>query len=267
MEPSRAPCPSGPPACGQMPSMAYRSPATLHTATALPSSISSCVAEPGGSSCSAPTFRKAMHSFCTMGVAMIRHWENVYTSKADAELSWTQAEPATSLTLIAEACSGGRVIDVGGGTSLLAGRLLERGYAVTVLDISQAAIDRARQRLGERASEVGWVVADVTADPDLGSFNVWHDRAVFHFLTASEDRAAYAALLARTVPRGGHAVIATFALDGPEKCSGLEVRRYDASALAAELGPGFRLLKSVAELHRTPWNATQSLQYSLYERV
>jgi SAM-dependent methyltransferase len=202
-----------------------------------------------------------------MGVAMIRHWETVYSSKSDAELSWTQAEPATSLALIADACPTGRLVDVGGGTSLLAERLVERGYAVTVLDISQAAIDRARERLGMRAGEVRWMVADVTAVADLGTFDVWHDRAVFHFLTAAADRAAYVELLARTVPVGGHAVIATFALDGPEKCSGLEVRRYDGRALAVELGPRFRLLKTVPELHRTPWNAAQSFQYSLFERV
>jgi SAM-dependent methyltransferase len=202
-----------------------------------------------------------------MGVAMSDHWEKVYTSKSDMELSWMQAEPATSLSLIAEACSAGSVIDVGGGTSLLAERLLDRGYAVTVLDISQAAIDRARQRLGHRAAQVEWIVADVTASPDLGTIDLWHDRAVFHFLTVSEDRAAYAELLARTVPVGGHAVIATFAVDGPEKCSGLDVRRYDGGALAAELGPPFRLLKSVPELHRTPWDAPQSFQYSLFKRV
>jgi 2-polyprenyl-3-methyl-5-hydroxy-6-metoxy-1,4-benzoquinol methylase len=202
-----------------------------------------------------------------MGVAMILHWESVYASKSDAELSWTQAEPATSLALIAEACSADSVIDVGGGTSLLAERLLDRGYAVTVLDISQAAIDRARRRLGTRASEVDWIAADVTAGPDMGAFDVWHDRAVFHFLISPADRAAYAALLARTVSVGGHAVIATFALDGPEKCSGLEVRRYDGSALAAELGPQFRLVKSVPEQHRTPWNTPQSFQYNLFKRV
>jgi 2-polyprenyl-3-methyl-5-hydroxy-6-metoxy-1,4-benzoquinol methylase len=202
-----------------------------------------------------------------MGVAMIRHWETVYTSKSDAELSWTQAEPATSLALIAEACSADSVIDVGGGTSLLADRLLDRGYAVTVLDISQAAIDRARQRLGTRAIEVDWIVADVTAGPELGTSDVWHDRAVFHFLITPGDRAAYVALLARTISVGGHAVIATFAMDGPEKCSGLEVRRYDGGTLAAELGPRFRLMKSVPELHRTPWNAAQSFQYSLLKRV
>ncbi len=198
---------------------------------------------------------------------MTRHWETVYTSKSDAELSWTQAEPATSLALIAEACSADSVIDVGGGTSLLAEKLLDRGYAVTVLDISQAAIDRARRRLGTRASEVDWIVADITAGPDLGTFDVWHDRAVFHFLVTPEDRAAYVALLARTVSQGGYAVIATFALDGPDKCSGLDVRRYDGGSLAAELGPRFRLLKSVPELHRTPWNAPQSFQYSLFKRV
>jgi SAM-dependent methyltransferase len=202
-----------------------------------------------------------------MGVAMIPHWDAVYTSKSDAELSWTQQEPATSLALIEEVCSAGRVIDVGGGTSLLADRLLDRGYAVTVLDISQAAIDRAQQRLGARAGEVGWIAADVTDGPDPGTFGVWHDRAVFHFLTASADRAAYAALLARTVPVGGHAVIATFALDGPERCSGLDVRRYDGSALAAELESCFELLKTVPELHRTPWGAAQSFQYSLFVRV
>jgi len=164
-------------------------------------------------------------------------------------------------------CPAGRVIDVGGGTSQLAERLLDRGYAVTVLDISQAAIDRARQRLGARATKVIWMVADVTAGPDLGTFDLWHDRAVFHFLTEFEDRASYATLLARTIPIGGHAMIATFAPDGPEKCSGLEVRRYDGRALAAELGPRFQLVKSVPELHRTPWNAPQSFQYSLFERV
>jgi SAM-dependent methyltransferase len=200
------------------------------------------------------------------------HWEAVYESKSDAELSWTQPEPGTSLALIAEVCPGGRVpaarvIDVGGGTSLLAERLLDRGYSVTLLDISEAAIDRARNRLGARASQVGWIVADVTADPDLGTFDLWHDRAVFHFLTAPGDRAAYTALLARTVPVGGHAVIATFALDGPEKCSGLEVRRYDGRTLTAELGPRFELLKSVPEMHQTPRGGRQSFQYSLFQRV
>ena len=195
------------------------------------------------------------------------YWESVYASKGDLDLSWTQPEPRTSLSLIGEVCPAGRVIDVGGGTSFLAERLLERGYSVAVLDISQTAMYRARNRLGARARKIRWIVADVTTNPDLGSFDVWHDRAVFHFLTAPAGRAAYTALLARTVPEGGHAVIATFALDGPAKCSGLEVRRYDGQTLAAELGPQFDLLKSVPEMHVTPGGGLQSFQYSLFRRV
>ena len=195
------------------------------------------------------------------------HWESLYASRSDQDLSWTQPVPGTSLSLIGEVCPAGRVIDVGGGSSFLAERLLDRGYAVTVLDISRTAIDRARQRLKARADQVHWIVADVTAQPDLGSFDVWHDRAVFHFLTTPPGRAAYKALLARTVPVGGHVVIATFALDGPEKCSGLEVRRYNGQMLAGELGPHFDLLKSVPEIHVTPSGGEQRFQYSLFRRV
>ena len=195
------------------------------------------------------------------------HWESIYASKGDWDLSWIQREPRMSLSLIGEVCPAGRVIDLGAGTSFLAERLLDRGYSITVLDISQTAIDRARNRLGARASQIHWIVADVTAQTHLGSFDAWHDRAVFHFLTNPAGRAAYTALLARTVPAGGHAVLATFALDGPEKCSGLEVRRYNGQMLAGELGPQFDLLKSVPELHVTPWGAQQSFQYSLFSRI
>jgi 2-polyprenyl-3-methyl-5-hydroxy-6-metoxy-1,4-benzoquinol methylase len=172
-----------------------------------------------------------------------------------------------SLSLIGEACPAGRVIDVGGGSSFLSERLLDRGYSVTVLDISRTAIDRARKHLGARASQIHWMGADVTAHPALGFFDVWHDRAVFHFLIAPAERAVYTALLTQTVPVGGHAVIATFALDGPEKCSGLEVRRYNGQMLAGELGPQFDLLKSVSEIHVTPSGGQQSFQYSLFRRV
>ena len=195
------------------------------------------------------------------------HWESIYRSKSDAELSWTQPEPSLSLSLIREVCTAGRVIDVGGGNSLLAERLLERGYSVTVLDISEVATRHARERLAARANQVHWIVADVTSGPGLDTFDVWHDRAVFHFLTEAADRAAYVALLARTIPAGRHAVIATFALDGPEKCSGLEVRRYSGPALSAELGAGFELLKTVPEIHITPRGAPQPFQYSVFKRV
>lgn len=194
------------------------------------------------------------------------HWESVYASKGDAELSWTQTEPATSLELIREICPAGRVIDIGGGTSPLAGQLLQRGYAVAVLDISEAAIGRAKKRLGEMAERVQWIIADVTEGPDLGTFDLWHDRAVLHFLTDPVDRTAYVKLMTRTIPAGGHAVIATFAPEGPEKCSGLEVRRYSGETLAAELGNPWRFLKSVAETHVTPQGKPQAFQYSVFER-
>lgn len=195
------------------------------------------------------------------------HWESVYSSREDAELSWMQSDPQLSLSLIAEVCPMGRVIDVGGGTSVLAGKLLDRGYSVTVLDISNAAVKRAQDRLGSKAGRVLWIVADITTGPDLAGFDLWHDRAVFHFLTDSEDRAAYVALMERALGAGRHAVIATFALDGPEKCSGLDVRRYSGQTLGEELGDGFKLLKTVAETHVTPGGKPQSFQYSVFRRI
>jgi 2-polyprenyl-3-methyl-5-hydroxy-6-metoxy-1,4-benzoquinol methylase len=212
-------------------------------------------------------------AFIISFVSAEHHWETIYSTKPDDQLSWTQAEPALSLRLIADCCgdgkssgSGVRVIDVGGGASRLGGRLLEAGFDVTVLDISDAAIQRARQRLGERAAQINWLVADVTHAADLGPFDLWHDRAVFHFLTDSTDRARYVDLLAASLAPGGRAIIATFAEDGPEKCSGLEVRRYSEKSLAAALGPNFSLVKSVPETHVTPWGNPQSFQYSVFVR-
>lgn len=195
------------------------------------------------------------------------HWNAVYAAKGDPELSWTQPEPHMSLSLIEKACSKGRVIDIGGGTSNLAARLLERGYSVAVLDISEAALERSGKQLGDQSDKVQWIVADITTRPAFGPFDVWHDRAVFHFLNDPADRAAYKALLLQTVPVGGHAVMATFAPDGPERCSGLEVRRYAGPALAAELGNGFTLLESRPETHETPWGKSQSFQYSLFQHT
>jgi SAM-dependent methyltransferase len=195
------------------------------------------------------------------------HWDAIYRSKNDEDLSWTQAEPLLSMGLIGEACTSGKVIDVGGGRSALPEKLLDRNYAVTVLDISEAALALARTRLGAKADRIHWIVADVLAGPSLETFDVWHDRAVFHFLTAPADRVAYRRLLAQTVALGGYVVIGTFALDGPEKCSGLEVQRYDAPMLAAELGPRFAMLKSEAEMHVTPWGKHQAFQYCLFRHV
>jgi SAM-dependent methyltransferase len=162
--------------------------------------------------------------------------------------------------------SGG-VIDVGGGASPLAGRLLNAGYAVAVLDISAEALERAKARLGPRANQMGWIVADVTAVENVGRFDLWHDRAAFHFLTNPADRQQYVSLLRRTVPPGGHAIIATFAPNGPAKCSGLDVVRYGGASLGRELGTDFRLLKGVPETHITPSGMPQSFQYSVFAHL
>ncbi len=195
------------------------------------------------------------------------HWEIIYESKGDPEVSWTQSEPEPSLSLIREVAHKGRIIDVGGGTSVLVDRLLALNYSVTALDISKAAIARAQVRLGECSSLVRWIVADVTTNLNLDTVDVWHDRAVFHFLTNLTDRAAYVGLMSRTVISGGYIILATFALDGPEKCSGLPVQRYDGSSLAAELGEGFSRIKTVPAIHKTPSGHPQSFQYSIFRKL
>lgn len=197
------------------------------------------------------------------------HWEQVYTTKAETEVSWFQDNPEPSLDLIeaAGAKSDAAIIDIGGGASRLADKLLERGFgALTVLDLSAVALQTAKARMGERSASIRWIAADVTGwDPDR-SYNIWHDRAAFHFLTEPAGRRAYVERMAHAVGKGGHAIIATFAEDGPERCSGLPVVRYSATSLAAEIGPGFRLVESQPHLHATPAGATQSFQFSLFER-
>lgn len=198
-----------------------------------------------------------------------QHWETIYRTKGEEELSWHQEEPTLSLRLIREVMRpNGRVIDVGGGTSLLAARLSEASLQnVTVLDIADAAVRLSRARSGARARRVRWVRADVTKVDRLGRFDVWHDRAVFHFLTHPRDRRAYADLARRTVPVGGHIILATFALDGPERCSGLDVVRYDGRKLEAEFSPGCVLLREVRERHATPWGTRQPFTYVVFRRV
>jgi SAM-dependent methyltransferase len=185
-----------------------------------------------------------------------RHWETIYSTRSETDLSWYQGEPRLSLELIEVVAPavGGRIIDVGGGASVLVDRLLDLPFVeIAVLDICETALGKARARLGERARRVRWVVADVTEALELGTFDVWHDRAVFHFLTDPADRWSYVELTRRTVPEGGHLVIATFADDGPKQCSNLDVCRYNARSLASELGGGFSLLREAWESHTTPW--------------
>jgi len=196
------------------------------------------------------------------------HWERVYTTKDETGVSWYQDEPTRSLELIRAIAPavGGRIIDVGGGASVLVDRLLGLSFErIAVLDVSETALGKARSRLGERARRVEWLVADVTELQDVGTFDVWHDRAVFHFLTDVADRKKYVALARRTVPRGGHLIIATFADDGPKRCSDLDVCRYNADSLGAEL-EGFSLVREAAETHTTPWGASQAFFYGVFRK-
>jgi ubiquinone/menaquinone biosynthesis C-methylase UbiE len=195
------------------------------------------------------------------------HWEHVYRTKRADEVSWFQREPTISLDLVKRVANdrSSRIIDVGGGSSSLVDRLLDNGYPnVTVLDVSATALAQARARVGTRASRVQWLEADVTAAslPDA-HFDVWHDRAVFHFLTNASDRAAYIRLVGRAVRPRGYVIIATFAEDGPTKCSGLPVVRYSSASLHQEFDGGFELIHSTSEQHVTPSGQTQSFIYCL----
>jgi len=189
------------------------------------------------------------------------HWEKVYTTKAADAVSWYRAHLEKSLELITRAAPdpAAAILDVGGGESTLVDDLLARGYSnVTVLDVSQTAFDVTKKRLGSAAEQVRWLVADITeADLDASAYDVWHDRAVFHFLTAESQRAAYVQQVVRAVKPGGHVIVSTFGPEGPTKCSGLDVRRYDAESLHTQFGARFQLMESSHELHETPFGTTQ----------
>ena len=193
------------------------------------------------------------------------HWDKIYTQKAPDQVSWCRPHLEASLALIELAGSGpsASIIDVGAGESTLVDDLLARGYSnVTVLDISQAAIAASRKRLGDTAEHVRWLVADITqAELEPSAYDVWHDRAVFHFLTTAADRRAYVRQVVRAVRRGGHVIVSAFGPEGPTRCSGLDVVRYDAESLHAEFGASFRLISSSRQLHETPFGTTQQFLY------
>jgi 2-polyprenyl-3-methyl-5-hydroxy-6-metoxy-1,4-benzoquinol methylase len=198
------------------------------------------------------------------------HWQAVYTTKAENEVSWFQENPATSLRLIkdAGASANSAIIDIGGGASRLVDALVAQGFrSLAVLDISAAALEAAKTRLGPASADVDWITADITKWTPAKVYDIWHDRAAFHFLTEAADRQAYIDHLKSAVAAGGQVIIGTFALDGPEKCSGLQVARYDAKSLASTLGPSFELADSFAEAHRTPWGAMQHFQFSRFRRI
>ena len=207
------------------------------------------------------------------GVSRKSHWENVYATKGEREVSWFQENPAPSLELIALAglSADASIIDIGGGASRLVDALVERNIGqITVLDLSAAALDAAKERLkkrlGGKAADVKWVVADVTTWEPTQTYDLWHDRAAFHFLTDPADQSAYVGRLKKAVKRGGHVIIGSFALDGPERCSGLPIVRYDAASLSAILGSDFKLIDARRHDHTTPWGAVQRFQFSTFRR-
>lgn len=193
------------------------------------------------------------------------HWDEVYDRQADEEVSWYQARPRLSLELLARTGAGldAQIVDVGGGSSRLVDALLEEGHRrVTVLDLSRRALERARHRLGPRAAGVEWITADVTAWAPAGRFDVWHDRAAFHFLVDPAQRLAYRRVMERALRPGGQAIIATFADDGPDRCSGLPVARWEPERLAGELGPALQLVEAAREDHVAPGGRLQRFQYT-----
>ena len=193
------------------------------------------------------------------------HWEKVYATKAPDAVSWYRRHLETSLALIERAVPVrlASIIDVGGGESTLVDDLLLRGYEnITVLDVSHAAIDITKSRLSSAGDQVRWIVADITQiELEPRAYDLWHDRAVFHFLTAPDQRAAYVRQVARSVRPGGHVIVSTFGPEGPSKCSGLQVMRYDAESLLRECGVRFGLVVSSTEMHRTPFETTQQFLY------
>lgn len=194
------------------------------------------------------------------------HWESIYASKASATFGWYQQHPRRSLDLIGRTAlpKNARIIDVGGGDSFLVDELLREGYSdVTVLDLSGAALNRARARLGSvKAGSVTWLEGDILEVNFANrAFDIWHDRAVFHFLITPDQRDAYIRTVEQTVRPGGHVIVATFAEDGPTRCSGLPVTRYSAAELHGTFGSAFQLVGAERELHRTPSGVEQRFTY------
>jgi len=193
------------------------------------------------------------------------HWDKIYAEKSQGTVSWYRPHLETSLKLIERAAPArsAPIIDVGGGESTLVDDLLARGFQnVSVLDVSQTAVDVTKRRLGAASESVHWLVGDITTIKlEPCTYDVWHDRAVFHFLTSSDERIAYVGQVARAVKTGGHVIISTFGPEGPTKCSGLEIIRYDAESLHKEFGVRFHLLESSKELHQTPFGTVQQFLY------
>ena len=197
------------------------------------------------------------------------HWENVYKDSLPQRVSWYQEEPTLSMQLIRKVrlASDAAIIDVGGGASTLVDMLCDAGYTnIGVLDVSASALAHAKDRLADKACGVEWYVEDVTCFKPPRRYSLWHDRAVFHFLITKADRDSYVKVLRQALEPGGHLIIMTFAIDGPIKCSGLDIVQYDAEKLTTELGSGFQLVETGHQTHITPAGKEQKFAYFHFVR-
>ena len=198
------------------------------------------------------------------------HWDKIYTTKQPNEVSWTQDIPKTSLDFVhsANLDKHACIIDIGGGDSKLVDFLLDEGYEnVSVLDISEQALTRAKLRLGDKASKVNWIVGNITDFHPITSFDFWHDRAAFHFLTTEREVVKYLSTARQAVKENGFVTIGTFSKDGPKKCSGLDIKQYSEETLTSELENGFEKIKCVTEDHKTPFNTTQNFLFCSFKRA
>ncbi|MBM4054396.1 MAG: class I SAM-dependent methyltransferase [Planctomycetes bacterium] len=198
-----------------------------------------------------------------------KHWETIYANKSPLEVSWYQKEPLLSLQLIHNTGIGkdAFIIDIGGGTSVLVDCLRDKGFSqITALDISANALAFTKNRLGGKAQKIQWIEADITEFIAPHLFDLWHDRAVFHFLTDPSDRKKYVGVLQNSLKRGGHLIVAAFAIGGSKKCSGLDIEQYDAQKLQNELGSEFLLMEETGEIHITPSGKEQKFGFFRFMR-
>jgi SAM-dependent methyltransferase len=204
-----------------------------------------------------------------MGISEKEHWEKIYQNKPEEELSWFQIYPKTSMEFL-ELFSlplTAKIIDIGGGSSHFADVLLERGYTnIWVLDISELAIASAKKRLGEKAIRINWVVEDITAFNPSVQFDFWHDRAAFHFLTSEEKINKYISIAEKAIKKDGYMVLGTFSENGPEKCSGLDIKQYSEASMSGRFGVSFERIKCIHEAHFTPSNLVQNFLFCSFRR-
>jgi len=198
-----------------------------------------------------------------------QHWENVYGSKAEDDVSWFQTYPKTSMDFVGSlpVNLSANIIDIGGGDSRLVDALLDKGYQnIWVLDISAASIEKAQKRLGDKANKVHWIVSDVTEFVPPVKYHVWHDRAAFHFLTTEDKIAGYVSIAENAIHTGGYLVLGTFSENGPTKCSGLDIKQYSEVSMARRFAGSFEKLQCITEDHQTPFNTTQNFTFCSFRR-